>query len=704
MPVSPKSVPCAIVDIHNRPETAANEQPYNPWLPANKSERSVVSIADRYSFAAGRKPTPSPTSGNGRREQLVALVPAAAIVLVLLLLGALLWFLDREEREATRITLINDALWVEQALRFAIQSDQDDLNQLAFDIRRGLPLDGVQTRFEHLIRNSPEITGIAWLNAEGTPAMAVPGGFAENQTHGGLAQSLALQSGKSTYSEAFKTTGSGYAFESVVPLFDGMKPAGLLVAQFSLDGLLANQIPWWVAQQYQVTFENSQGQVLARKSQSATVTGESRHAILFDPPSGGLLLAIESFDERTDLASNVLIAAIAWFSLIAVASLVATRSNMKRRSAAESALHEEHAFRKAMEESLTVGMRARDLDGTIIYVNPSFCKMTGFSESELIGRSPPMPYWLPDELDRTLELHRMVLDGMAPTEGFEIKFQRSNGDRFDALIYEAPLIDAQGRHCGWMASVVDITERKYMEDMARQQNEKLEQTARLVTMGEMASTIAHELNQPLAAISSYATGSLKRLESGEIATDELLSVFGKLSTQAQRAGQIIRRVREFVRKNEPKFALLDLDELIASTLDFVAPELKARGIVVEQETTIAIPACRGDRILLEQVLLNLVRNAIEAMAKTPKRNRVLSISRYLQGDELITAIADRGSGISPEIREKLFVPFVTTKREGMGMGLNICRTIIELHQGRLWVEDRPDGGTILLFSIAQGSE
>lgn len=671
----------------------------------------MVSVIDRYSSAAGRKPTSSPAVRNAR-EHLVALVPAAAILLVLVLLGALLWFMDQQEREAKRITLINDALWVEQALRFAILSDQDDLNQLAFDIRRGLPAAGVQNRFEHLIRNSPEIAGIAWHDAKGAIAMAVPGGFADPLPSGGAsaelaresARELALRSGKSTFSDVFELAGGRHAFEIFLPLYDGMKPTGSLVAQFSLDGLLSNQIPWWVAQQYQVTFESSHGQALARKSQSAAVTGATRHAILFDPPGRGLLLTIEPFDERTDLASNVLMAAIIWFSLLAIASLIATRSNMKRRSAAEFALREEHSFRKAMEESLTVGMRARDLDGTIIYVNPSFCNMTGFTESELVGRSPPMPYWLPDEMDRTLELHRMVLDGMAPSQGFEIKFQRRNGERFDALIYEAPLIDAQGRHCGWMGSVVDITDRKHMEDTARQQNEKLAQTARLVTMGEMASALAHELNQPLAAISSYAAGSIKRLESGEIAADELLLVFGKLSAQAQRAGQIIRRVREFVRKSEPKFALLDIDELIAGTIDFVAPELKAQGVTVELDTALPMPTCRGDRILLEQVLLNIIRNAAEAMAKSPKRNRILSIKRYRQGDEIITAIADRGPGISAEIREKLFVPFATTKPEGMGMGLNICRTIIELHRGRLWVEDRPGGGSVFLFSVIVGAE
>ncbi|WP_374656427.1 sensor histidine kinase [Dongia sp.] len=639
-----------------------------------------------------------------RREQWMALVPAAAILLVLGLLGALLWFMDRQERDAKRITLINDALWVEQALRFAIQSDQDDLAQLAFEISHGLPPQIVRDRFEHIVRNSPEIAELAWRDAAGATQAAIPGSFAELEaapaSASGRTRELAVQTGKSQFSPAFKSAERRYLMELAIPLYRDVKPAGLLIAHFSLDALLASQVPWWVAQQYQVTFENQDGETLARKSQSMAASGLTRHAILFDPPGGGLLLTVEPFNDRTDLAGNALIAAIVWFSLLAIASLIVTRSNMKRRSLAEAALREEHAFRKAMEESLTVGMRARDLDGRIIYVNPSFCNMTGFSEKELIGRTPPMPYWVPEDMDRTMELHRMVLDGRAPSEGFEIKFQRRNGERFDALVYEAPLIDAEGRHCGWMASVVDITERKLMEDMSRQQNEKLAQTARLVTMGEMASTLAHELNQPLAAISSYATGSMKRLETEAIPVADLNENFGKISAQAQRAGQIIRRVRAFVRKSEPKFEVLDMDELIADTLDFVAADLKARHVTVDFTADRAIAKCRGDQILLEQVLLNLVRNAIEAMARTVPHWRMLTIRRHQQGDEIVVSIADRGPGIGADISASLFVPFATTKTEGMGMGLNICRTIVELHRGRIWFENRPEGGAIFLFSVA----
>lgn len=631
--------------------------------------------------------------------QAIGILPAATMVLVIAALAALLWFLDRGEREEQRASLINDSLWVEQALHFAVQSDADDISRLASDIRQGLTPEKARPRLELMLRNSPEIASIVWYDGNRTIVAAVPGGVsgaAPEATR--LARQMALQSGQTVYSQT-TAIGGHYGFELAAPLYKGMQPAGVLAVTFSLEGLLSNHIPWWVAQKYQVAFTDSGGAVLDSRTAVAPNPEAASHAIEFDPPGNGLTLTVTRFDSRTNLTANALVATIIAVSLLALASLFITRRHMIRRGVAEHALQEEHALRKAMEESLTVGMRARDHSGKIIYVNQAFCRMVGWPAEELVGCAPPMPYWLPEDMERTLELHQLVLDGKAPPEGFEIKFQRRGGERFDALVYEAPLIDSEGHHRGWMGSVVDITDRKRIEELSRQQTDKLSQTARLVTMGEMASTLAHELNQPLAAISSYATGSMKWLEKGKVNRDELLEVFAKLSAQAQRAGQIIRRVREFVRKSEPHFAAVNMEELVSGTLEFVAPELRAQGIAVERQTGRPAPPCLGDRILLEQVLLNLIRNAIEAMAQTPKRSRKLSIAHRLGESEVTTLISDQGPGLGAQMKEKLFVPFATTKAEGMGMGLNICRTIIELHRGRLWFEDRPGGGSVFAFTI-----
>ncbi|MBF1164944.1 MAG: PAS domain S-box protein, partial [Dechloromonas agitata] len=340
--------------------------------------------------------------------------------------------------------------------------------------------------------------------------------------------------------------------------------------------------------------------------------------------------------------------------------------------------------------------------GKVVYVNPAFCKMTGFSVDELVGATPPMPYWAPEQLEESYAMHQTVLAGEAPPDGFEMTFMRKNGERFNALVYEAKLIDGNGKHTGWMASVLDITERKRAEELARQQQEQLQFTSRLVTMGEMASTLAHELNQPLAAIASYNTGCLNLLANGQAQPEDLRSALEKISTQAQRAGKIIRRVHDFVRKSEPKRAPCQLGDVIEDCIGFIEAEARKHHVRIECDTPPELPVL-ADRLLLEQVLLNLMRNGMEAMAGTPPAHRVLRIGIASSASELCISVSDNGCGIPPEARDKLFIAFFTTKPEGMGIGLSICRSIIEFHRGRLWTEDNPHSptgsGTIFRFTL-----
>ena len=279
---------------------------------------------------------------------------------------------------------------------------------------------------------------------------------------------------------------------------------------------------------------------------------------------------------------------------------------------------------------------------------------------------------------------------------------RKNGERFQALIYEAKLIDGHGQHTGWMASILDITERKHAEELARQQQEQLQFTARLITLGEMASTLAHELNQPLAAIASYNTGCQNMLAQNPLSCAELKPALEKIGLQAQRAGKIIRRVHDFVRKSEPKRAPCALQEIIDDCLGFIEPEARKRQVRIEADIP-ALPMLPADRLMLEQVLLNLMRNAMDAMNETPIDYRLLTIAVKHETSGVCVSVGDYGCGIAPEIADKLYTAFFTTKKEGMGVGLSICRSIIEFHRGRLWTEDQPESptgsGTIFHFTL-----
>jgi len=304
-----------------------------------------------------------------------------------------------------------------------------------------------------------------------------------------------------------------------------------------------------------------------------------------------------------------------------------------------------------------------------------------------------MPYWIPERIDEYQRRVDQVLSGHAGAAPFETVFRRADGERFPVIIYDAPLRDADGRQTGWMSSIIDATEEKNAEERERLQHERLQTAARLSTMGEMASSLAHELNQPLGAIASYLAGSLNVIERGGASAEELGPALTKASQQAQRAGQVIRRVHEFVRKREPQKVALDVGQLLEECRALVELQARRSGTRVSVEVEPGLPAIVGDAVMLEQVVLNLTRNAIEAMAEVDSARRILVIAaRRCEGGGACISVRDRGIGIPEDVAEQIFSPFFTTKAEGMGMGLSICRSIVEANGGRLAFE-RHDLGT-----------
>jgi two-component system sensor histidine kinase DctS len=637
-------------------------------------------------------------------------LPKFGIVLLLAALLSLLWLLQNNEAEEDRTALIKDVLWLEQNLRFHLSGNEEQLQQLAADMV-SLPEQKkiFRLRAAHLLKNNPELSQLLWFDAQRKVVDALPTSTLPDEAIAAFgppvtdkAFDMASRLGKRVYSEPFFLEGNRAFIEVMVPVFDGRELKGMLVAVYPIETLLNNLVPWWFAEKYKVVIVDDNDIQYATKTHIEG-SGIQSYEIPLDPPGYGMKLRVTSYKTADNSLQRLLTVAIVILAAGVFWSLWLVRDLMQKRSRAEEALRAEHAFRTSMENSLTVGMRARDLSGCITYVNPAFCKMTGFSSKELVDKSPPMPYWVPEQIDETYAIHQSVLDGNAPPDGFEITFKRKNGERFNALIYEARLIDGNGQHTGWMASVLDITERKRAEELARQQQEQLQFTSRLVTMGEMASTLAHELNQPLAAIASYNAGCLNLLERDGCAPQDIRPALEKISVQAQRAGKIIRRVHDFVRKSEPKRAPCSLGDVIEDCLGFVEPDARKHQIRIECEVPHHLPPIPADRLMLEQVLLNLIRNGMEAMASTPAADRVIRIVTEISAAELRVSVSDCGCGITPEVRTKLFTAFFTTKPEGMGVGLSICRSIIEFHRGRLWAEDNPQSptgtGTIFIFTL-----
>jgi two-component system, LuxR family, sensor histidine kinase DctS len=360
-------------------------------------------------------------------------------------------------------------------------------------------------------------------------------------------------------------------------------------------------------------------------------------------------------------------------------------------------LQDARGYWQAMEDSLLVGLRARDLEGRIVYVNPALCDMLGYTTEELVGRMPPYPYWHPEDLDKHWRDNEAVVTGKAALNGFESRVRHRDGHDVYTMVYTAPLLDASGKQSGWMSSVVDISAQKQAEERQRSQQAQLQKATRLLSLGEMASTLAHELNQPLMALSNFAAAAKAFAEQGP--KELLVASLGDISAQATRAGEIVARIRGFVRQRSGQVELCSLAEVIASVQSLIEPERRSRKARLEVTLSPDLPLVRGDRVLLEQVLLNLVLNSLQAAQHLSAPRRVVQIEAARDGDMLVVRVADRGPGVSPEVEAQLFEPFFTSKADGLGLGLNICRTIIEGHGGHLGHENRDGGGALFFFTL-----
>ena len=253
--------------------------------------------------------------------------------------------------------------------------------------------------------------------------------------------------------------------------------------------------------------------------------------------------------------------------------------------------------------------------------------------------------------------------------------------------------------------VHEMAERRRAEESARERRKEMDHVARLSILGEMASNLAHELNQPLGAIANYARGCTRRLETGTAEPTQLAEVTRAIAEQADRAGQIIARIRNFVRKRASQLEPISVNEAVHAALALCEGQARSGGIVIARDLADGLPPVLADRVQIEQVVLNLVKNALDAMqdgpAGTPDGSPRTVTVRTVRDEagRVEVAVADQGQGISTEARERLFDPFFTTKPGGMGLGLSICRTIVEAHGGHLWATDNPGGGAVMRFVL-----
>ncbi len=743
-----------------------------------------------------------------------------AILLLAIAIAGLAYLLINEDRAIKRDALTRDVDTVAQSLSLRLQTITEATTSIGLEIGDAKYNEGrFASTGRELMMSKPELLHLAYVDGQNRVRWSVQSPSPLADWARPAASEIGVEVTRSVIKRARETHATffspPYQDESrpssdhgspftdlIAPIFSDDRYVGALLARVSLPELLRQTVKPELGQRYRIALQNDDGTVLAASTSSEVPADEPRHAVRVPLLSDGIMIQASPFRERSPVLGNALSWLVVGLTLVVMATLAALARRDVKQAQVERVLRTETAFRRAMEDSLATGMGVIDRNGVLRHVNQAFIQMTGWPVEELIGKSPPFPYWPRERWEEYQSKLAIVLAGKAPASGFELKVIRRDGTLFDARMYFSPLLADDGEQLGWMSAMADITEpkriseqlaaaherfttvlesldaavsvvaddpgdellfanrsyrdfygstpighlrlraalsaqavageafdaqvsrwfdvrtrnvrwvdgrdvtlqiatditeRKASETMVRQQQEKVELTARLMTMGEMASTLAHELNQPLTAISNYSLGAVTRMKDGGMSNDELLPALEKTAGQAQRAGNIIRRIREFVKRSEPRRRPTEVARIVEDAIGFADIEAAKKGIVIHTDVQARLPPLDVDPILIEQLLLNLLKNAVDAMDQATVRRIDLVVR--LQDDMAEFSVIDRGSGVSEPQLANLFQPFFSTKSEGMGMGLNICRSIVEFHHGRLTVERNPEGGAIFVFTL-----
>jgi len=383
--------------------------------------------------------------------------------------------------------------------------------------------------------------------------------------------------------------------------------------------------------------------------------------------------------------------------------LMTTWVSRLNRELKKAKLHLERQYELILN-SVADGIIGVDLDGKTTFANRAMSQITGWSATDLIGRNqheilhhtradgtPHPADQCPVYATCNDQIPRFVEDDV---------FWKKDGSSFPVEYSSTPIRNEQFKTVGSVVVFRDISDRKRISEEARQHQDDLAHVARLSTMGEMASGIAHEINQPLTAIATNAHACIRMLESHSGETERVIDVMERIGSQAARAGEIIRHLRQFVKKEQPELSRIDINEVINEVITLLRTEIRKFEVKIALDLDERIGKVMALHVQIDQVILNLARNAIEAMADIQEGTRLLSIATSNQPDDYVrVTITDTGPGLDPAVADQLFNPFVTTKPSGMGLGLSISQGIIEAHKGRIFVEPGEGRGACFVFLL-----
>jgi PAS domain S-box-containing protein len=369
------------------------------------------------------------------------------------------------------------------------------------------------------------------------------------------------------------------------------------------------------------------------------------------------------------------------------------------RKKADEAVRASEIRWRTMFEKFPVGIVLRDAEHRYMSANPAFQQMVGYSERELIHLSP-LDITHEDDRPASERMLTELQSGVRQTVEKEKRFRRKDGSVVWTMVSTFHIPEAGPIPAFYPAIVVDITKRKQAEEALRESELELARVSRLTTMGELAASIAHELRQPLSAAVTNGTTCQHWLSEDTLDLARARKAAQRMIAAAQRASEVMDRIRGLINKTSSEKISVVVNDLICETLALIETELRARQIVVATDLAEPPISIVADRVQLQQVVLNLIMNAAEAMSLVADRTRLLRISSQREPpSSVLIRVADAGTGLDPTIAERIFDPFFTTKAGGVGMGLSICRSIIDGHGGRLWASPAPSYGALVQFML-----
>jgi len=387
----------------------------------------------------------------------------------------------------------------------------------------------------------------------------------------------------------------------------------------------------------------------------------------------------------------------------AVLKLLASQAAMAlENSGLYRDLQEREARIRALVDANIVGVLISNLEGQVVEANDAFLEMVGFTRDDLAAGRIKWTELTPPEWQAVSQRAVAQVRAIGSADLFEKEYFRKDGSRVPVLLAAAAVAGA-GARTETVAFVVDLRERKAAEEALLRAREDLARVARVSTVGELAASIAHEINQPLAAVATYAGAALQWLGRDTPNVNRARDAMIRTVQENEHAGRIVSRVRALVKKVPPRTEVVDIDEVILEVLDLSRNELQRNGISIRTQFATGKPLVRVDRIQLQQVVLNLILNAVDAMSEPGTSPRELSIaSQREEANQVLVEVRDSGRGFQAETIERIFDPFFTTKPDGMGMGLSISRSIVVAHGGRLWAMANEPRGAVFQFALPAG--